>query len=188
MDLLTAVNAILPKLGEHPVTSIESRNPTLGVILPQIQMEIDSILMRGWWFNTFENVDLFPNSQGEIDVPEDTLSFVANKDQPHIIQRGERFYNAQTRSYVFPVGTKIKGTLRQRMVFSDLPESAAQFVLYSALVTIYLTDIGLEQVVQQWVAYASSAQASMEREHLQQKHYTVKQSRRYMNLRRSMRG
>lgn len=188
MELLTAVNAILPKLGEHPVTSLESRNPTLGVILPQIQMEIDSVLMRGWWFNTFDNVELFPNGQGEIDVPEGTLSFVANKDQPQIIQRGERFYNAKDRSYVFTVGTKIKGTLRQRMAFADLPESAAQFILYSALVTIYLTDLGLEQVVQQWATYASSAQASMEREHLQQKHYTIKQSRRYTNLRRAMRG
>lgn len=188
MQLLTAVNAILPKLGEHPVTSLESRNPTLGVILPQIDLEIDSILMRGYWFNTFEGVELFPNSEGEIDVPEGTLSWISNRDQTMLVQRGERFYNMQTRSYVFPVGTKIKGTLRQRMGFEDLPESAAQFVLYSALVTIYITDLGLEAVVQQWATYASSALATMDREHLLQKKYTVKQSRRYSNLRRAMRG
>lgn len=186
MQLLKAVNAILPKLGERPVTSLESRNPTLGVILPQIDMEIDQVLMAGWWFNTYFNVDLFPNSEGQIDVPEDTLSFVTNRESTSAVQRGELFYNPDTRSYVF--SGKVTGTLRQRMTFEELPESVAQFVLYSALVTIYTTDIGLEQVVQQWMAYARNAQAAMEQEHLRHRKYTIKQSRRYINLRRAMRG
>ena len=187
MELLKAVNEILPKLGEHPVTSLESKNPTLGVILPQIDSEIDSVLQSGWWFNTFD-VDLFPNSEGEIDVPEDTLSFVAKAGQTPLVQRGERFYNKQDRSYVFPVGTKISGKLYQRMSFEELPQSAAKFVLYSALVTIYATDIGLEQVVQLWSTAATQAQALMEQEHLRQMKYTIKQSRRYGKLRRAMRG
>lgn len=186
MQLLKAVNAILPKLGERPVTSLESRNPTLGVILPQIDMEIDRVLMAGWWFNTYFNVDLFPNSEGQIDVPEDTLSFVTNATSTPAAQRGELFYNPDTRSYTFP--GKITGTLRQRMTFEELPETAAQYVLYSALVTIYTTDIGLEQIVQQWMAYAHSGLAAMEQEHLRQRKYTIKNSRRYVNLRRAMRG
>ncbi|APU03182.1 tail protein [Ralstonia phage phiAp1] len=186
MQLLTAVNAILPKLGERPVTSLESRNPTLGVILPQIDMDIGQILMAGWWFNTYFNVDLFPNSEGQIDVPDDTLSFVTNAESTPAVQRGEMFYNPTNRSYKFD--GKITGTLRQRLGFEDLPESAAQVVLYSSLVTCYSTDIGLEQIVQQWMQYARAAQAAMEQEHLRQRKYSIKQSRRYQNLRRAMRG
>lgn len=187
MQKLKAINAILPKLGEHPVTSIDSRNPTLGVILPQIDLEIDQVLMSGWWFNTFD-VELFPNSEGEIAVPDDTLSFISNPGEPELVQRGDRFYNMATRTYEFPVGRGIHGKLRQRMDFEELPESVAQYVLYSALVTIYITDIGLEQVVQQWASYATQAGAAMEQEHLRHKKYTIKNSRRYRNLRNAMRG
>lgn len=186
MKLLDAVNAILPALGERPVTSLDSRNPTLGVILPQIDRELKQLLQPGWWFNRFDDVDLFPNSEGEIDVPEDTLSFVVNKGFDPVIMRGERFYNSKTRSYQFT--QKVTGTLIQTMGFEDLPESAADFCLYSALVTCYITDIGLEQVVQTWSAYATQAQALMEQEHLRQMKFTIKQSRRYRHLRNAMRG
>jgi len=188
MDLLKAVNAILPKLGEHPVTSLDSRSPTLGIILPEIDAQIDLLLTPGWWFNKFEDVDLFPNSEGQIDVPEDTLDFVPNAQYDDIVQRDELFYNGKTRSFVFPVGSKITGTLTQRLGFEQLPEPAANFVLYSALITIYATDIGLEQVVQLWRQYAQQAQANMEQAHLRHRRYTIKSSRRYMKLRRAMRG
>jgi len=183
--LLDAVNEILPKLGEHPVTSLDSKSPTLGVILPEIDSQIDQLLQPGWWFNTF-HVDLYPNSEGYIDVPEDTLSFVSDPQYGVIVQRGERFYNAATRNYQFT--GKVSGKLIQRMSFEELPASAARFVMYSALVIIYLTDIGLEQVVQSWSAQANIAQAAMEQEHLRQRQFTIKQSRRYRNLRRAMRG
>lgn len=186
MDLLKAVNEILPKLGEHPVTSLDSRSPTLGVILPQIDSEIALLLQPGWWFNAFRNVELFPNSEGGIDVPDDTLSFIPNKGQPDIVQRGEQFFNGATRSYIFT--QTITGTLIQTLTFEELPESAARFVLFSALITIYATDIGLEQVVQLWQSYAQNAQANMEQEHLRHRQFTVKSSRQYQKLRRAMRG
>lgn len=187
MLLLDAVNLILPKLGEHPVTSLDSQSPTIGVILPEIDGQIAMCLQSGWWFNTFK-VDLFPNSEGGLDVPDDTLSFVSLPQYPIIVQRGEQFYNAQTRSYIFPVGQKVSGMLIQNVDFESLPESVAQYVLYSALVVIYITDIGLEQVVQSWTTMAQRAQASMEQEHLRQMQYSIKQSRRYQHLRRAMRG
>jgi len=186
MDLLNAVNEILPKLGEHPVTSLDSKSPTLGIIVPQITAEIDLLLQAGWWFNKFTNVDIFPNSEGGIDVPDDTLSFIPNWDSGNVVQRGEQFYSGDTRSYIFT--KKITGTLIQRLAFEDLPESAARMCLYSALVTCYVTDIGLEQTVQIWQQYAQQAQANMEQEHLRQRKYTIKDSPRYGRLRRAMRG
>lgn len=188
MDLLKAVNEILPKLGEHPVTSLDSRSPTLAVILPEIESEIALLLQPGWWFNKFLNVDLYPDSEGSLNVPDDTLSFISNRDYPMIIQRGELFYDAAKRSYIFEVGRPVRGTLIQSLSFEELPESAARFVLFSSLVTIYATDIGLEQVVQLWQSYAQNAQANMEQEHLRQHQYTIKQSRQYQKLRRAMRG
>lgn len=186
MDLLRAVNEILPKLGERPVTSLEAKSPTLNVILPQIECETALVLSPGWWFNTAYNVDLFPDSEGNLNVPEDTISFIANKNSRKVVVRGERFYDLTTRSYTFT--EKVTGTLIQTVAFSDLPENAARFVLYSAMVTIYATDIGLEQVVSLWSQYAATAKAQMEQEHLRHRGYSVKQSPRYRNLRNAMRG
>lgn len=186
MNLLTAVNEILPKLGERPVTSIEAKSPTLAVILPQIDAEIHLVLAPGWWFNTCYNVDLFPDSEGNLPVPEDTISFVPNRGYKDIVARGGRFYDTGTRSYIFT--EKVQGTLIQWVNFDDLPETAQRFVLYSALVTIYATDIGMETVVGLWRQYAQQAQANMEQEHLRHRKYTVKQSPRYRKLRAAMRG
>ena len=186
MDLLRAVNEILPKLGERPVTSLEAKSPTLNVILPQMECELALVVAPGWWFNTAYNVDLFPDSEGNLNVPEDTISFFANKNSRDVVVRGERFYDMLTRSYTFT--EKVTGTLIQTMAFGDLPENAARYVLYSAMVTIYATDIGLEQVVSLWSQYKATALAQMEQEHLRHRQYSVKQSPRYQKLRRAMRG
>lgn len=186
MDLLRAVNEILPKLGERPVSSLEAKSPTLAVILPQIDCEVALLLSPGWWFNTAYNVDLFPDSEGNLVVPDDTISFVSNRDFQDVVVRGSRFYDLKTRSYIFT--DMVRGTLIQTMGFEDLPENAARFVLYSAMVTIYATDIGLENVVQLWTQYAQQARAQMEQEHLRQRQYTVKQNPRYRKLRAAMRG
>lgn len=189
MQLLDALNQILPKLGERPVTSTDSKSPTLAMVIPQINTDRASCLQQGWWFNTFKNVSLYPDSEGGLAVPDDTLSFVANKGQPMIVTRGTKFLNAGTQSYIFPVGTPIVGTLIQDIPnFDELPESTAKYVLYTALVTCYATDIGLESVVNLWSGYAKAAEAAMEQEHLRQMQYTIKNSRQYVNLRNAMRG
>jgi hypothetical protein len=187
MQLLDAVNEILPKLGERPVTSLDAKSPTLGVILPQIASETDLLLQAGWWFNTRYNVDLFPDSEGNIAVPDDTLSFVpADSMTFDVVVRGTQFWRSDTGDYSFT--EKITGTLIQRVAFEELPESAARFVLYSAMVTCYATDIGLESVVQLWQKYALGAQSLMEQDHLRHRKYSVKQTRQYRRLRRAMRG
>jgi hypothetical protein len=102
------------------------------------------------------------------------------------VVRGTLFWRSDTGDYSFT--EKITGTLIQRVAFEELPESAARFVLYSAMVTCYATDIGLEPVVQLWQKYALGAQSLMEQDHLRHRKYTVKQTRQYRRLRRAMRG
>ncbi len=184
MLLLDAINEVLPKLGERPVTSTESKSPTLAVIIPQINASKRNLLTRGWWFNTFPTT-LYPDAEKFIDVPNDTLKFLPT-DRISCIARGERFYDGSKQSFLFDAA--IKGVIVQNIPFEELPESVAQRVLYEALVVIYATDIGLEAVVQMWTALSSAAVAAMEAEHLENMRYTTKDSRRYRHLRQAMRG
>lgn len=183
MDLLTAVNRIMPKLGEHPVTSLNKKHPTLAILLPIIDTKIEDLTMQGQWFNT-SDITLYPDSEGGIAIPADTLSFTP-KDMQAVV-RGLRLFNAATSSYVWKL--PVAGTLIARLGFEELPESVASLVWYSALVDAYVTDIGMEQIVQAWMQQAQLAQARVLAEHLRNVKYSTKRSPRFARLRLAMRA
>lgn len=183
MDLLQAVNNILPKLGEHPVTKLDINHPTLAVILPVVESNLDSTLLRGWWFNEYEYT-VYPDPQQKAAVPVDTLEFLPDEVGP--VVRGREFFNTGDSSFKF--AEPFKGRIKVRLEFDELPESVAYLVLYTSLVEVYLTDIGLEQVVQEWKAKALSADAQASSEHLRNKRHSTKKSHRYQRIRNAMRG
>lgn len=184
MQLLEAVNLILPKLGEHRVTRLDVKHPALAIILPEIENELKQLLMKGWWFNEF-NATLYPDPEGAIAVGTEALSFTSYIPES-AVQRGGRLYNPSTLSYVF--AAPVQGRIRQYIAFDDLPESAAQFVYHSALVCSYMTDIGLSQEVQAWSAKAAAAYSDLLAEHLRQKNYSTKSTAKWQRLRSAMRG
>ncbi len=185
MKLLDAVNLMLPKLGEHPVTSLEIRHPTLAVILPEVENELITMLQRGWWFNEFKYT-AYPDNAGEIVLGTDTLSFVPLDGQPLAAVRGLRLFNPETMSFVWAV--PVKGIVTQYVEFDELPESAAQYVWYSALVNAYATDLGVTAELQMWGTKAQGAWTTMLAEHLRQRKYSTTNSKRFQRLRAAMRG
>lgn len=183
MELLKAVNLMLPKLGEHPVTSLTIRHPTLAIILPEVENEITTCLLKGWWFNTYEYT-AYPDSEGRIAMGVDTLAFVP--DEFPCVMRGRQLFNTKTADYKWD--KPVKGVIKQTLPFNDLPESAAQYVWYSALCNVYVTDLGMTQDVQVWKAKAEEANTQLAAEHLRNKKYNTKQSPRFQRLRRAMRA
>ena len=95
-------------------------------------------------------------------------------------------YDMGNRTFKFD--SKITGRYIEALDFEDLPESVANYVWYSTLVQAYLTDIGLEQIVEQWNNEAQSAEAVATAEHLRNMKHSTKKSPRYARLRRGMRG
>lgn len=186
MDLLTAVNRILPKLGEHPVTSLDTRHSTVAIILSAIDNQLDNISMRGWWFNEFKEVTLYTDVDSEILVPVGTYKFVPKHWYDRASVRNGKLFNGDTMTYVWPAA--ICGTITIKMPFNELPESAASYVLYSALVDTYITDIGLGDDVRAWSSESTSAAARMESEHLQQKKYSTRGTRQFANLTYALRA
>ena len=74
MKKRNAVNTILPYLGEHVVTSLDSRSPTVALILAGLEQHSTSMFAEGYWFNTQETT-VQPNSDGIIYTPENMLAF-----------------------------------------------------------------------------------------------------------------
>ena len=184
MKLLDAVNLVMPKLGERPVTSLEVKHPTLAVLLPIIDQTQKNTLTRGWWFNEFKYT-AYPNLQGEIDIGADCLSFVPSASDTAVV-RGQRLYNPTNLSFVF--SAPVPGKVVQWVEFDELPESAATYVFYSALVEAYATDLGITQEIQLWQALAGRAWSDLLTEHLRQKKHSTRKSRRWRELVSAMQG
>lgn len=181
MNLLTAVNGILPKVGEHPVTTLNMNHPTLAIILPEMEAQRKSLLLPGWWFNTFTRT-LLPDVSGIIAVPDDTLSFVPAYSDA--IQRGARLIKLDE-TEVFTEG--VKGNAIVDVDFEELPQAAAEYVLYTSLVVVYATDIGVERELQVWQTLADRAEARLTSEHLRNMRHSTRRSRQYLNYRKALR-
>lgn len=181
MKLLEAINLILPKLGEHPVTSITTKHPTLAVVIPIIENEVKELLLRGWWFNEFKYT-AYPDSEGAISLGTDTLAFTP--DCANVAVRGLRLFNTDTLSYTF--STSVPGVVKLNVPFEELPESAAQYIQWKALVTALTTDIGITQEVQLWSMNQDKANGELLAEHLRNRKYNTRRTKQFAKLRRAL--
>lgn len=184
MKLLDAVNLVLPKLGERPVTSLEVKHPTLAVLLPLINQKLRSVLRRGWWFNEYEYTAPL-GIDGTITLGTDTLSFVP--DIPDTaVARGLQLFNPKTFDYTFT--EPVSGRITQYVVFDELPESAAEHIWYSALVEAFTTDIGVTSELQVWQTLAGAAWSELVAEHLSQKKHNTRKTRAWRRYVRALRS
>lgn len=183
MKLLTAVNLILPKLGEHPVTRLDQKHPTLAVILPEVENQLRVMLGRGWWFNTYMYT-AYPDSEKLIVLGEDTIAFTPV--DCNCALRGKQLFNTDTQSFEFD--SPVEGELREYVEFDLLPETAAQYVFNTALTIAYVTDIGMTNEIQTWQALANTAGSDLLAEHLRNRKYSTYRTRRFRKLRGAMRS
>lgn len=174
---------MLPKLGEHPVTDLDVNHPTLAVILPVIDNSVVQLLTKGWWFNEFD-VTLYPDNEKGIAIGTEVISFTPTYVQAAM--RGRALYNPESLSYLWD--SPVEGRIKQVLDFNVLPESAAQFIMYSALIEAYVTDLGVSQDVQVWQSLATAAYTQLLAEHLRNRKYSTTSTRRFQRLRLAMKA
>lgn len=169
MELLKAVNTVLPFLGEHPVTRIEgAKHPTVDLILAAIERQRMSLLAEGWWFNKINTV-IPVNTDGRIDVPKDTISVYGIDCDVEL--DGEKFFNLSTgdREFTKPIHVEIIRDIE----FKKLPVYAAQTVMYYAASEVYLADFGRENTVPELQAQATDNLYKLKQEHLRKSKFNA---------------
>lgn len=183
MKLLDAVNLIMPKLGERPVTSLQAKHPTLAVLLPVLEVRLRSFLLKGWWFNQY-TYTAHPSPDGTIRLGLNTLSFVPEEEG--VATRGLELFKTEDLSYTFT--EPVKGRITQYVQFDDLPESAAHYVFYSALIETCATDLGQQPELQVWQRLAGEGWDGVVSEHLRQKKFNTRKTRQWQKYRRALRA
>lgn len=174
MELLQAVNTVLPHLGEHVVTRIEgASHPTVDLITAAIERQRLTVLSEGLWFNELI-VNLPVNTDGQIDVPIGTVAVYGIDCAVEI--DGERFFNLLTGSMYFTTSIKVK--LVRDIPFEKLPINVALAITYAAGAEVYLQDYGRENSVEELQRMADRSWVLVHQEDLRKRKYNTQRRTR----------
>jgi len=173
MKLLDAVNTVLPYLGEHPVTDIDTAHPTVDLIVAAINRHREAFLSEGWWFNE-GTVTLPVNTDGKIDAPTKIISIYGLDCNVEI--DGSDLFNLDENSMYFTRPIKVE--VIKDVEFEKLPLYAAHTVMYTAAIEIYTADFGVESSVQVLQSYAENARQKCVQENLRKRKYNSSAFRR----------
>lgn len=168
MNLLDAVNTVLPQLGEHPVTAIDVAHPTVDLILLAIERQRNFLLSEGWWFNE-ATLTLPVNTDGRIDTPIDILSIYGVDCNVEI--DGEKLFDLDnnTRYFTSPITVEVK----KDIAFEKLPIYAQLYITYLAASEVYVADFGLENAVQLLEQKAEQNRQKLVQENIRKRKYNT---------------
>ena len=137
---LQAINSMLRTVGEAPVDSLAS-----GLLVADnaeaILTEVTKIICAGTYsFNRESDVKLYPNTSGEILIPDNVLTMDATDRNVDVVPRGSKLYDRKNHTYTF---TKpISFDLSYYMDFEELPEVARQYVMIRATRKFQMLTLG----------------------------------------------
>lgn len=174
MQEIDAVNMILPKLGERPVTSITVPHPTVAIILPILSRVKKETNMMGFWYNSYD-WEFTPGLAGKISVGTDVLRLTIYDNEDIITKRGQYLYNLSKQTDVFE--EPVKAWVISDLDLEDMPETASHYTALQTLVETSATDIGVNDDLEAWRMMAASAFRELSAEHTRQRHFNTKQQR-----------
>lgn len=137
---LEIVNQMLTVTGQDNVLSLDTQNPTVVQAYNSFKSANKDFQSPGWWFNREINLKLSAQTNGEVNVPADTLAFTA-RTQPHqsgvhqnyplyqgnrYLTRGSRVYDSVEHTY--NIGRDLYADVIVLLPVEYLPETAASYL------------------------------------------------------------
>ena len=186
MNLLEAVNTVLPYLGSHVVTSLEdSRNPTVNLILQAMERHRKGLITKGWWFN-ITNVDLPVNVDKRIQVPTYCVS-IYGKPPINVEIQGSYLFDLDNNTRYFNSGVSI--TMIKDTSFEELPIYAQMVVVYKACSEVYLQDFEYNNTLQLINNIVAESLRDLEQEDIRKRRYNSlnNYTSKYKSMRRPYR-
>lgn len=130
---LDAVNLVLEAKGLSSANIINAADQDIAsalLALNQADLEVQS---KGWSFNSDDSLTLAINEDGEIVLPDQTLS-VANAYWPstssgrwaRVVARQGKLYDRTNQTFVFTASVPVDITVRQ--AYEDIPQAARNYI------------------------------------------------------------
>jgi hypothetical protein len=130
---LDVVNNMLLSIGQSPVNTLVVPG-VKDVSIAQLTLHNTSreVQTKGWWFNTDTEFPLMPDINGYVPLPPNVLEFSPSNRSQQLSDRAGRLYDRAKRSFTFPTGSPIKCDIKWFLAFTDLPQSARNYIGYKA--------------------------------------------------------
>lgn len=125
---LEAVNEVLAGIGESPVSSLSSGFTTASTAEQKLNSVSKAVQETGWFFNTETELELLPDSNGNIYLPSNTLRADEHEKGGTLVQRGLRLYDNKKHSYRFTQPVKIDVVVE--LPWDELPQAAREYIQY----------------------------------------------------------
>ena len=167
MELLTAVNVALPYLSEHKVTSTDSRNPVVDLILDALDRNRLTVLSEGTYINTVEKLTLYPDTNNLIIAPAKVLS-IYGLDYPVRVDNNY-LYNIKDDTRFFYKSVQVR-VLRD-IPFEDLPYYAAMYITYKATYEVYTASFGIDNTANAIAGLSEEVRRKFTQEDLRNRKY-----------------
>lgn len=164
---LDAVNDMLRSIGQGQVNSLDAHEGVdAGNAISALINTSREVQEKGWYFNTDYDYPLVPDVNGEIRLPPNLIQFEPDKLWDHVTERDRRLYDREKRTFVFPVGTQVKGRVVWLFEFEQLPQAARTYIHRKAGRMFQIGAVGSDLLYQFTREMEEEALAALNRAHL----------------------
>ena len=130
---LSAVNSILGAIGQSSVTTLNFNNPETQFIYNILEESIKDVLNEGWHFNTEEHVEVSPDANNNIIIPNSYLRYDLNNGEDKsmdLVKRGGKLYDKVQHTDIFT--DKIYLDVVYLYTFTDIPSVFQRYIIAKA--------------------------------------------------------
>ena len=159
---LPAINQILSSCGQAPVTTLDTTNPDVAIAYDTLLQVSREIQAEGWTFNKEYHYEFTPNTDDEIEIPNNILQIKLSENSANMeyegIRRSGKLYDKQNHTYKWKdIATPIECDVTWEFDWVDLPQPVQDFITARASALVSQRIIGDQtqyKMLQQQEAFA----------------------------------
>lgn len=155
---LSVINSMIRTTGAARLSGADKNHPDYQTAKPILDEVLQDVQSMALWYNTSETT-LYPNSAGEVLVPNDTLSCDPIDGKQDYVVRDRKLYDLSTGT--FTIGAPVKCILTRQIEISDLPPSVLKLVRCKARLDYYAEEDGGDRKMRQYANDLSLAYAQV---------------------------
>lgn len=177
---LEAMNQILSVTGDAPVSSINSTYDQ-AVIARRILLEISKEKQaQGYWFNELDEQLILQDSNGEVNLPSETIRVDVPRDKGYLVQRGLKVFNKVLNTYKIDEDVYLNIVIE--LDWALLPQSFRQAVVSYASIRYNTEYFGSTEVSSTLVDDVQAKEIVLQEEDIENRDLNMLKSPRASNI------
>lgn len=177
---LDAVNKILAITGDAPVATLDDsyiQSKLAQQVLNRASRDIQS---KGWWFNEETDVTLQRDVNGYITLSPNVIQVTVKNDAGTIVQRGNRMYDKQNRTYVFTENLTVD--IIYMLEWNELPQVARAHIADLSCIIFNNNFYNAQDIVQTLAQSYEQSLIELKKKHVEAQDVNLLETSRVYNI------